>query len=224
MPYCFNCGAETEAGAAYCSSCGARLEDEAPPPRPPARTGFPWAILGAIIVLVVIVAGGVVLFGVLAGDGDEEERLPGGEEEERAEAISSPTVPPTPEAVTAAPEATPSVEPSPVPEESPRTEPTTMPPPAGHATPEEAIAAFLQERGLAYIGDCETASLETDVGFYCSILWEDQFDTRIYLAGLTFSEADTWLLVSRLGARDDWTVVDFAPVGPLEEEFVPPWP
>lgn len=99
-----------------------------------------------------------------------------------------------------------------------------MPPASGFATPEAAIADFLESYGVEYVGDCEGTSLETDIGAYCTVIWEDAFDTRIYLAGLTFSEPDTWLLVSRLGAGDDWTLVDFADVAPAPDELVPPWP
>ena len=98
-----------------------------------------------------------------------------------------------------------------------------MPPASGYTTPEEAISAFLQEYGLSYVGDCSTASLETDVGSYCSSLWEDRFDTRIYHTGLAFSEADTWLLLAQLSGREDWTVVDVAELVPGPEWDLPPW-
>lgn len=219
MPYCFNCGAETEEGAAYCGSCGTRLEGEAPtaPSRPPVRAGFPWAILVAIVVVVVIVAGGVALFGVLAGDDDDEERLPGAEEQERVEAAPSPTVAPTIQATAA-------VETTPAPDESPRVEPTSVPPAAGHATPEDAIAAYLQEYGVDYTGDCAFIDLDTDIGLYCSMLWEDRGDQLIYDIGLAFSEPDTWLLLEVQGETGGWLVVDTAEFVPGPQDTVPPWP
>jgi hypothetical protein len=105
----------------------------------------------------------------------------------------------------------------------PPEQPTVTPSSAGYLTPEEAIAAFFAEIDIAYVGDCEGANVETDIGSYCSLLWEEQFDTRYYVAGLTFSEPDTWLLLARLSARDDWTVVDVAEFVPGPQDTVPPW-
>jgi hypothetical protein len=84
------------------------------------------------------------------------------------------------------------------------------------------MGVFFEDNGFEYAGDCASASLDTDVGAYCTSIWDDTVDSKIYRAGLTFSEYDTWLLVSRLGARDDWTLVDFAPY--LPEDPVPLWP
>jgi hypothetical protein len=166
-------------------------------------------------VVVALVAGGVVLYNVVTGNGDEQERRPGGEEEERVEAVSSPTVPP---------DATASVEPTPVPEESPQSEPTVVAPPAGHATPEEAIASYLLGYGLEYAGDCAFVDLDTDIGFYCSMLWEDRGDQLIHAAGLTFSEPDTWLLLALQGETGGWLVVDAAEFLSGPQDTVPPWP
>lgn len=222
MPYCPRCGSQNEADAAFCGACGTRIEGVAPSPPPTA--GPPaqgranhWPVIGGIVALVAIVVGGVLLYSAVTNDDGGRDSLLGADGEEATPTALSPT-----REATLAPTrpAAPTLTPEPLPTD----EPTLVPPVQGFATPEDAIAAFLQEYGLTYVGDCETASIETDIGSYCSMLWEDQFDTRIYLAGLTFSEADTWLLVSRLGARDDWMVVDLAPVGPLEEELVPPWP
>lgn len=209
MPYCPNCGAETEAGAAFCGSCGARLEGEAPPapPRPPAPQRLPWAILGGIIALVVLVVGGVFLYNALAGDEDGQERV----------AASSPTA-------RATPEVTATVEDTPLPEETPRWQPTAELPASGHATPEEAIGAYLAQYGLEYAGDCAYADHETDIGSYCSVLWEDRGDQLIYAAGLAFSEPDTWLLLAQQGESGGWLVVDAAEFVPGPEDTVPPWP
>jgi hypothetical protein len=156
----------------------------------------------------------VALYDAAANDGDWADSLFGGDSQEPAVA----SLTPTPQATV---QPSPTVEPSPTAEPPPG--PTVTPPPSGYATPEEAIYAFLEENGLEYVGDCEGASLETDVGYYCSLLWEDQFDTRYYVAGLTFSEPDMWLLLARLGARDDWTVVDVAEFVPGPQDTVPPW-
>jgi hypothetical protein len=175
-------------------------------------------------VLGALALGLVALYDAAANDGDWADSLFGGDGKEPAVA----SLTPTPQATD---QLTPTVEPTPA--ELPPPGPTVTPPPeeptatpisAGYLTPEKAIAASFAEYGEAYVGDCEGASLETDVGAYCSLLWEDQFDTRIYVAGLTFSEPDTWLLVSRLGARDDWTVVDVAEFAPGPQDTVPPWP
>jgi hypothetical protein len=55
------------------------------------------------------------------------------------------------------------------------------------------------------VGDCAWTDQNTDIGMYCSILYEDRGFEAIYLIGLTFSEADTWVL---LGQYEDgsWVV------------------
>ena len=235
MPYCPQCGSETEEEAAFCGDCGVRLEEQAPvpppgqqppTPRPAARGGAtPWSLFGSLVVLGSLALGLVALYDAAANDSDWGESIFGGGGGQDA-IVAAPS--PTPEATD---QPTPAMEPAPI--ETPPPEPTATPLPDEptatpifpvYLTPEEAIAAFFAEYGEAYVGDCADADLDTDIGSYCSVLWEDEFDTRIYAAGLTFSEPDTWLLVSRLGARDDWTVVDFAEFPPAPEEPIPPWP
>ena len=165
----------------------------------------------------------VAVYDAAANDGDWADSIFGGASGEPA-AVS---LTPTPQTTV---EPSPTVEPTPTEEPSPG--PTVTPPPEEptatpisevYFTPEEAIGAFLADYDVVYIGDCEDANLDTDVGYYCSFLWEDQFDTRYYVAGPTFSEPDMWLLLARLGARDDWTVVDVADFVPGPQDTVPPW-
>ncbi len=181
--------------------------------------------------LAALAAGAVALYDEAGRDGEWRESLSGGEEEKGVVAVPSPAAPASPEATAAvrptplaSPEATAAAQRTPLPEVTPSERPTPVPTPSGYVTPEEAIAAFLQEHGVTYVGDCETASLETDVGSYCSVIWESGIDRPIYAVGLAFSEGDTWLLVARLGGGDDWLVVDFAEIPPAPEEAVPPWP
>jgi hypothetical protein len=209
---CPSCSAPLEEGAIFCGSCGARLEAEAPPAPPPpaARGGGGWAILGGIVVLIALAAGGVAVYDEVGRDGEWRERLFGGGEEERL------VLAPTP---TATAEPTTAVEGTPSPEATPRRTPTPVPPPVGHATPEEAIAD-----GFApgeYAGDCSSASLEQDINKVCSSLFGGSDSQRVYLVGITFSEFGEWVLLEQ---QSDWTwlVVDSASVvGDVTES---PWP
>jgi hypothetical protein len=218
MPYCPTCGTEIAAGAAFCSACGARPDEPArtaPAGAPaPAPEGGRWGVIAGLAGAVALVIVGVVLYFALAGDDGDGDSILGdaGKTPEPGATLTAIAELPSP---TEAPPTQP----------PPTALPTFTPPPlvAGHATPEEAIGAFLADRGLGYAGDCNFIDLDRDVGFYCAALWEDQFDTRTYMAGLAFSEPDTWLLVSRLGAGDDWTVVDFAALDPFGESLEPPW-
>jgi hypothetical protein len=83
----------------------------------------------------------------------------------------------------------------------------------------KAIAVWVEEYGEQYAGDCETTDIETDVGKYCSTLWEDRGDSAIYAIGLTFSELGFWVLLEQIDG--DWVVSDWADV--VAEEMVPPW-
>lgn len=216
MPYCPTCGTEITADAAFCASCGTRLEEPTATASARAPEGSRWGVIAGLAGVVVLVIVGVVLYVALTGeDGDGDSVFDGaGETAEPGATLTATAELPSPTT-----EARPTQRP-------PTALPTPNPPPpvAGHATPEEAIGAFLADQGLGYAGDCSLIDLDRDVGLYCSSLWEDQFDTRTYTAGLAFSEPDTWLLVSRLGARDDWTVVDFAALDPFAEPLEPPWP
>lgn len=232
MPYCPQCGSEIETGDAFCGDCGARIEEEAPqppgqkppPPQSATRQGArPWPLLGGLVVVGALALGLAALYDAAANDGDWADSIFGGDGEEPAVVTLTPTpqttVQPSPTV-----EPTPTEEPSPGPTVTPPPEePTATPTSPAYITPEEAIAAFLEESDVAYVGDCEGADLETDIGAYCSLLWEEQFDTRYYVAGPTFSEPDVWLLLARLSARDDWTVVDVAEFVPGPQDTVPPW-
>jgi hypothetical protein len=188
-------------------------------------------MLGGLLALVALVAGAVAIYDEVGRDGDWRENLFGDGEEEGIVAGPSPTALASPEptatrqpTLPASPQATATVQRTPSPEVTPSARLTPVPTVPGYATPEEAIAAFLQEHDVTYVGDCETASLETDIGKYCSVIWEERADRLIYAVGLAFSEPDTWLLLAQLGGRDDWLVVDFAEIPPAPEEAVPPWP
>lgn len=94
----------------------------------------------------------------------------------------------------------------------------------GYDLPEEAISVYLEGYGLEYAGDCAYVDLESDVGSYCSMLWEDRGDQLVFAAGLAFSEPDTWLLLALQGETGGWLVVDAAEFVPGPQDTVPPWP
>ena len=96
--------------------------------------------------------------------------------------------------------------------------------PIGYWTPEEAIGAYLASYGEQYAGDCSLADPNTDIDMYCSMLYEDRGVEAVYAIGLTFSEADTWILVGQY-EDESWVVSDAAPIsydasGDLSP---PPW-
>jgi hypothetical protein len=228
MPYCPQCGSQTEPEAAFCGDCGARLEEQAAPapserrpptPRPGARQGATlWSLLGGLVVLGGVALGLVALYDAAANDGDWADSLFGDGGGGKVVVAVQPLTPTPTLTDQPSPTAEPTATAAPLPEE-----PTATPISAGYLTPEEAIGAFLAERDLPYVGDCEGASIETDVGSYCSLLWEERFDSSIYVAGPTFSEPDTWLLMGHLSGGDDWTVLDLAEFVPGPQDTVPPW-
>jgi hypothetical protein len=244
MPYCPNCGSETEADAAFCGSCGAQLEGEAPPPppSPPARQGPRGSTFAALLALILLAAGGVALYDQASQDGEWRHRLFGGGEDQKVVAGPSPTTSAAPTATAAAPSATasPLVEPTatraptatarptalpPTPPPAPTAPaPSPIPPAPGNATPEEAIGVYLDQYKVSYAGDCASADLATDVGSFCSTLWGKSNSGLVYLAGLAFSEPESWLLLADQGGDSGWLVVDQVEVVPGPQGLVPPWP
>jgi len=234
MPYCPNCGAENEADAAFCESCGSPLRAaaappqsppppaaaEPPPPTPPAPPAagrrFPWVAIGGIVVLVAVIAGGVLAYNALSDDENGKDAV---SDEEDKETMAAPTATERPTA-----EATETVEPSPSPKPSPtKPPPTEEMPVIGWDTPARAIAAYFDQYGIDYAGDCSQADLETDAGKYCWMSWADRGDTLIYVIGPTFSEPDTWLLLA-WQEGGGWLVVDAIQFIPGPQDTVPPWP
>jgi hypothetical protein len=214
--FCPSCGTEADTGAGFCGQCGARLSEDVAT-GPEARTAEARASAatraksGRLLVMLAVAASAVLglaaLFDAVANDGNW------------ADSILGAGAAKTPEAsVTPSPSAT--AEPGQTLEPSPSAGPAETPASPMYFTPQEAIAAFMEDIGFRYAGDCADLDVETDVGAYCTSIWEDTVDTKIYRSGLAFSEYGMWLLVSRLGAQDDWTVVDFAD---LVEGEPPPW-
>ena len=62
----------------------------------------------------------------------------------------------------------------------------------------------MAKQGYAYAGDCRTTRLETDVGKYCSSLFNRQVGRRIYGIGPAFSEYTAYLLLTQSSGR--WRV------------------
>jgi len=89
---------------------------------------------------------------------------------------------------------------------SPLSQPTPAAP-QGYFTPELAIQPYLADYGVDYVGDCSVADLNRDVGKYCSQLYEDRGTERLYLVGLTFSEAEAWILVEQYN-DGSWVAID----------------
>jgi len=248
MPFCHKCGAQNEPDAVYCEECGSRLvtagqpispdtpasvEPPAPTPStdagvpvppgplppagPPSPQRMPWRLLGALLLVAALVAGIVGVYLAVSGGDEGEGPLAGGEKQETV-AAPSPTVKATPKR-NATPK--PTLSPKSTPKQAPTATPTEEPEsPAGAQEAQvKAIAAFVEGYGEQYAGDCATTNVETDVGKYCSTLWEDRGDSAVYVIGLTFSEYDTWLLLELVDG--DWVVTDWAEV--VAEDMVPPW-
>ena len=90
-------------------------------------------------------------------------------------------------------------------------EPTTI------ATVEQAMAAWLADRGLEYAGPCEDTTLPEDAGAYCSRIVEDRGTAIAAMVGPTFAEFTEYVLILRTDSG--WVVArsDAIP-GPDEEE------
>ena len=210
MPYCPHCGAENEADAAFCESCGARLEGAAPA-RPTPGGGLRWTLLAAILLLAALAGGGAAAFILLGGGGDSEESMVSASETPAATRVAEATATTRPEA-TDVPEATAPPAPT-LPPETP-----TVPPPLGYATPEDAIAGRVAPS--EYAGDCSATTVEEDAGKVCSSFYGGSGSQLVYAVGLTFSEFGAWLLLEQQ-ADGTWLTVDSSPVG---MEMESPWP
>lgn len=222
MAHCPNCGAQNEADAAFCDSCGAGLAGEAPPASllPAPSRGLHWPLFAAILVLAAL-AGGAAAFLLLGGDGDSKESAAGGSDRERATATRVAEATPKPAATvrsTARPESTPQPEETVSPVETPAEAPPTAQPPSGYATAEEAITGYVAPS--EYAGDCSTTTVDEDVGKVCSSFYGGSGSQLVYLVGITFSEFGEWLLLEQQ-ADGTWLIVDTSPVG---MDMVSPWP
>lgn len=95
---------------------------------------------------------------------------------------------------------------------------SSIPPPSdGSATtPADAVAVWMVGQGYEYAGDCVSASLDTDIGKYCSRVVADRGTEVVYEIGPTFSEFTTYLLVRQ--EVSGWVVAETAPLG-----GAPPW-
>jgi hypothetical protein len=225
MPFCHKCGAQNEPEAVYCEECGSRLVTAGQPMspgapasvEPPAPRRMPWRLLGALLLVAALVAGIVGIYLAVSGGDDGEGPLAGGEKQETV-AAASPTVKATPKrSATPKPTLSPKSTPTPAPTVTPAEE--VEPPAVSHEAQVKAVAVWVEDSGEQYAGDCATTNVETDVGKYCSQLWEDRGDSAIYVIGRTFSEFGFWVLLER--ADGDWVVSDWAEVA--GEEMVPPW-
>jgi len=58
---------------------------------------------------------------------------------------------------------------------------------------------------LTYIGDCDLADLDTDLGTWCSKLVEDRGVERVYLVGETFTGGGMQVLLGQ--TETGWAVV-----------------
>ena len=94
--------------------------------------------------------------------------------------------------------------------------------PAGDIDPaasmDAAISAWLAEEGIGYAGACDDTD-RSDLGQYCSAIFEDRDAAVVVKIGPAGSEYDSWLLVKR--SDDGWLVVRKAdmpaPGGQTEE-------
>jgi hypothetical protein len=82
---------------------------------------------------------------------------------------------------------------------------------------------YLTSYDVGYVGDCAWVDLNTDVGYYCSLLYEDRVVERLYLVGLTFSDATAWILVERY-SDGSWVAIDDMPVEYDEWGYLIPTP
>ncbi len=77
-------------------------------------------------------------------------------------------------------------------------------------TPAEAVAAFVEARGLRFAGACAAVDPATAVGAYCGELVDDRGAIQVHWIGLVGSEPEVWLLVA--ATQSGWAVLESAPV------------
>lgn len=219
MVQCPNCGAQNDADAAFCDSCGARLEAEAPPARRPPSPdgGLHWPLFATLLVLAALAGGGAAaILLVLSGDSDSGDGATGRSARDATRVVVATTTPIAAAEPISSPE--PIVAPAETPAELPTEAPPTVEPSRGYATAEEAIAAWVAPS--EYAGDCSATTVEEDVGKVCSSFYGGSGSQAVYAVGPTFSEFGEWLLLEQQ-ADGTWLVVDTSPVGTVA---VPPWP
>ncbi len=78
-------------------------------------------------------------------------------------------------------------------------------------TPDGAVAAFLEARGIPFAGACAVADPVADAGSYCAELADDRPGLQVHRIGPVASEPDTWLLVA--DGQFGWAVIEWAPIG-----------
>ena len=175
---------------------------------PPSPRRTPWRFLIALALVAALVAGVVGIYFLVSanGGGDEGEGTLVGRETQETTAEPSPTVKATVPTGKATPK--PTLAPKSTPKQEPTATPTEEkePPTASQEAQVKAIAAFVEESGGQYAGDCENTDIETDIGKFCSMLWEDRGDSAIYVVGMTFSDVVLWVLLEQVDG--DWVVVD----------------
>ncbi len=161
-----------------------------PPSSPASRPPWLWIVIGAIgVVMAVTIAVLVTL--LVTGNGD-------GEDDANSTSTSST------ESTTTSTATTSTTTTAPAPTDPP-------PPPApvgGTASPDEALATWVGDLGLAYFGDCDTVPFDVAGDGYCSLLQSDADGTLVYGLGVPFSEFDWWVRVQN--QNDEWVVTDEA--------------
>jgi hypothetical protein len=233
--FCQQCGAAAEPAALFCATCGARLAAPLGPPDAPAAPatpaqgqegrpaaprgpGSPWSprrvagiLVAATVIAVVALVGGRLALDRMAGPGGSPATSPG-PNMSPAPGATDAAVPTTPGPTTpsAAGTLAPSVGPATT------AEPAASPPYVAAETPLEAIAAFLQVRGLLFAGLCSEADPLVDVAAYCSELVDERPAVEVHWIGPAGSEPDTWLLV--VAGQLGWAVVEWQPVEDQADE------
>ena len=90
------------------------------------------------------------------------------------------------------------------------------------ATPQDAVAVFVQARGDRFAGACESTRSPEDIGKVCARLIDGRDGLQAYLIGRTFSEFSTWVFV---GQQDGgWAVAATTPLDFHDMTMTIPWP